>query len=213
MTDRPIALEQRTADAARLFSPSAARNASAIVDAFSRFLPEQGRAIEIGSGTGEHVVALAKARPGIVWRPSDPDEVSRASIAAWIAHESLANVLPPLPIDAAAPVWGVDADAPFEVLVSINMIHIAPWAAAEGVLDAAARLLKPGGVLIFYGPFKRGADTAPSNLAFDENLKSRNPEWGVRAIDEVVAAAQARGLSLEAIVDMPANNLTLAFRK
>jgi hypothetical protein len=209
---RPIALEERGEDGARLFSPSAARNREPILAALRQALPAHGRVLELASGSGEHCVHFARGLPGIVWRPSDPDADSRASIAAWRAHEGLRNLLEPLDIDVSAPLWGVEDEAPFDALVSNNMAHISPWGATLGLVAGAGRLLRGGGVLFFYGPFMRdGAHTAPSNEAFDVSLKSRNSEWGVRDIADIARAGAGHGLSLRDIVEMPANNLSLVF--
>jgi cyclopropane fatty-acyl-phospholipid synthase-like methyltransferase len=195
----------------RLESPSTARNREPILAVLRRVLPERGRMLEIASGTGEHAVFIAKAMPGLTWQPSDPDAVSRASIAAWIAQEGLANVLPPLAIDVRAEDWSVTG--PFDAVVAINMIHIAPWEAALGLLRGAGRLLGEGGILFLYGPYKReGRHTAPSNEAFDAWLKERDPAFGVRDLEDVQSAAEANGLRLDEIVEMPANNLSLVFR-
>lgn len=177
-----------------------------------RVLAERARVLEIASGTGEHAVFVAKAMPGLTWQPSDPDPVSRASIAAWIAQEGLTNVLPPLDIDVRAEDWG--GTGPFDAVVAINMIHIAPWDAALDLLRGAGRLLREGGILFLYGPYKReGRHTAPSNEAFDAWLKERDPAFGVRDLEEVQSAALANGLRLNDIVEMPANNLSLVFVK
>jgi cyclopropane fatty-acyl-phospholipid synthase-like methyltransferase len=212
---KPIALEERAQDAdARLRSPSAARNRDSILAVLTRVLPQGAKVLEIGSGTGEHAVHVAKARPDLDWRTSELDAGSRASIAAWTAAEGLANVATPVAIDARESSWGVEDDAPFEAVVSINMIHIAPWEACLGLIAGAGRLLGPGGALFLYGPFARGGQhTAPSNEAFDRSLKARDPSWGVRDIDDVARAALAHGLALAEIVEMPANNLSVVFRK
>ncbi|MCG8440185.1 MAG: class I SAM-dependent methyltransferase [Caulobacterales bacterium] len=211
--ERPIALEERAqAGDQRLFSPSVARNRGPIGEALRRLLPERAIVLEIGSGTGEHAAAIAAAMPGLDWRPSDPDPASRASIAAWIAAEGLANVRAPLDLDVRSPDWGVDG--PLDAVMSVNMIHIAPWEAALGLLAGAGRLLRPGGQLILYGPFARGgAHTAPSNAAFDESLRRRDPRWGVRDLDDVAAAGAPHGLTLREVIDMPANNLIAAFAR
>jgi cyclopropane fatty-acyl-phospholipid synthase-like methyltransferase len=175
-------------------------------------LPERARVLELASGAGEHAVFVAGAMPGVTWRPSDPDAQARASIAAWIEAEDLRNVLPPVAIDVRAPSWGVEADAPFDALVAINMIHISPWEATLGLVAGAGRLLRPGGVLYTYGPYTReGRHTAPSNEAFDASLRARDPNWGVRDVGDVESAASAQGLTLREIVEMPANNLSLVF--
>src|SRR6476646_3130992 len=148
----------------RQFSPSAARNCGPIRDVLTRVLPGRGNVLEIGSGTGEHVICFARALPKLVWLPSDPDAASRASIEAWIATERLANVRAPVAIDVRRAVWGVEDDAPFGAMISLNMVHIAPWEAALGLLAGAARLLRPDGVLVFYGPFTlSGIHTSASN--------------------------------------------------
>jgi SAM-dependent methyltransferase len=214
-TPKPVALEDRARSAdARISSSSSARNRDPILAVLAPRLPHGAKVLEIGSGTGEHAVHLAAARPDIDWRPSDPDAASRASIAAWTAHLELANVAAPLVIDVREPAWGVEDAAPFDAVVSINMIHIAPWEAALGLLAGAGRLLRAGGFLFLYGPFARGgAHTAPSNAAFDESLKARDPRWGVRDLDDVAATAAGVGLALENVVEMPANNLSVTFRR
>lgn len=210
----PTALEHREEGAdRRLRSPSAARNRGPILEVMERVLPPWGRALEIGSGTGEHVVFFAAGIPGLSWQPSDPDAASRESIAAWIAAEELTNVAPPVNIDVRAPHWGVEEEDLFDVLVSLNMIHIAPWEAALGLFAGAGRLLRSGGVLFLYGPFKRDGITAPSNEAFDASLKARDPSWGVRDIVEIERALAPHGLTLAECVEMPANNLSLVFER
>jgi SAM-dependent methyltransferase len=206
---RPVAVED-----ARQFSPSAARNCVPIRDVLTRVLPKKGIVLEIGSGTGEHAICFAKALPKVVWLPSDPDADSRASIEAWIATEGLANVRAPIAVDVRERVWGMENDAPFDAIVSLNMVHIAPWEAALGLLAGAGRLLRPNGVLFFYGPFMRGgAHTAASNAAFDADLKRRDRRWGVRDVDDLVDQAAPHGLELREVVPMPAKNLSLVFVK
>lgn len=199
---------------ARQVSPSAARNRGPIRKVLTRVVPNRGLALEIGSGTGEHAVCFAKALPKLVWLPSDPDLDSRASIEAWIVTEKLANMLAPVAIDVRRKTWGVEDCAPFDAMISINMIHIAPWAAAMGLLAGAERLLRPDGVLFFYGPFmRRGVHTAPSNAVFDSDLKRRDKRWGVRDVDKLASEAESYGIELREIVKMPANNLSLIFVK
>ena len=195
----------------RLKAPAAARNRDPILAVLRDVLPESGLVLEIASGTGEHVVHFAAALPGLDWQPSDPDAASRASIAAWAAASGLANVRAPLMLDAASGEWPVShADA----IICINMIHISPWAATEGLMAGAGRLLPEGGVLYLYGPYRRtGHPTAPSNEAFDADLKSRNPLWGLRNLDDVVALAAQHGLELVQVREMPANNLSVVFRR
>lgn len=214
MSAKEIALEERGREERRLFSPSVARNRDVIRDAFLKTMPGAGDILEIGSGTGEHAVHIAAAAPDLRWRPGDPDAASRASIAAWTEHLGLANVAAPHAIDVTAPGWDQGL-APVDGAVSINMIHIAPFEAARGLVAGAARLLRPGGKLFLYGPFARnGAHTAPSNADFDASLKSRDARWGVRDLDlEILPLAVAAGLALDAVIDMPANNLSVVFRR
>lgn len=210
----PVALEQRThSPDQRVFSPSAARNSAPILEALKRYLPTHGVVLEIGCGTGEHAVCFAEAMPALTWLPSDPDPASRASTASWIMFKGLNNVLAPLDVDTRSAEWGVEGLAPFDAMVSINMIHIAPWAATIGLFSGAGRLLRSGGLLLLYGPFMHnGAHNAPSNAAFDESLKARNPSWGLRDIAEIEGVAGAAGLRLDETVDLPANNKLLVFR-
>jgi hypothetical protein len=151
---------------------------------------------------------------GLVWLPSDPDAVARASIEAWITTEGLANIRAPIALDVREAVWSVEQAAPFEAIISLNMVHIAPWEAALGLLAGAGRLLRQEGVLLLYGPYMLGGThTAASNAAFDAELKRRDPRWGVRDVDELVSEAAPYGLELREVVKMPANNLSLVFVK
>lgn len=196
---------------ARRMAPATDRNRDAILAVLRDALPASGTVLEIASGTGQHAVYFAAALPGLTWQPSDPDATHRESIAAWTAHTQVANVLPPLAIDVRHAPWGIDAVA---AIVCINMIHIAPWAAAEALFDGAGQRLGAGGVLYLYGPYRRdGAHTAPSNEAFDRQLRVADAEWGVRDMEAVIALGAAQGLVCEAIVPMPANNFSLVFRK
>ena len=193
-------------------SPATLRNREPILQVLRRVLPHDARVLEIASGAGEHAVFFARAMPRLRWRPSDPDAGARASIAAWRAADGLPNLEPPLALDAADPAsWPTD---PVDAVVCINMIHISPWAATEGLMAGAGRALPTGGQLIAYGPFlEADVPTAPSNLAFDESLRARNPAWGLRRLDDVAALASRHGLRLAERVPMPANNLTLVFVK
>ncbi|OLF72269.1 hypothetical protein AWH62_10555 [Maricaulis sp. W15] len=206
----PIALEQRTATDDRLHSPSAARNRDAIAAVLADVLPPDAEVLEIGSGTGEHALAACRARPDIRWQPSDPDPASRASQAAW-ASEADGAIRPPLAIDLMDPQTVADL-APFDALVCMNVIHISPWGVAEALAALAGRALRPGGCVMLYGPFMDGEATAPSNRQFDASLKARNPAWGVRALDDVVALMAGHGLALDQQIAMPANNLSLVFK-
>lgn len=206
---------QPTADAQagtdpRLRAPSAQRNREAILAVLTDILPPAGRVLEIASGSGEHAVHFARALPGLTFQPSDPSPDAVTSIAAWTAESGLGNILPPLLLDAAAPDWPVEAA---DAILCINMIHIAPWAATKGLLRQAGRLLKPGQPLYLYGPYRRpDRPLEPSNDAFDESLRSRDPAWGLRDLDAVAALGAANGFGAPEIVEMPANNLSLIFR-
>jgi SAM-dependent methyltransferase len=214
-TPREIALEKRTEIGERLYSPSTGRNRDVIRDVVVDHMPTAGDILEVGGGTGEHAVHLAAALPGVQWHTGDPDPAARASIAAWIVESRLANLHGPHAIDVTASDWGVEQINSFDGLVSINMIHIAPFTAAKGLFAGAGRLLRPGGKLFLYGPFSRnGAQTSPSNEAFDASLKTRNPDWGIRDLErDLTPLAEKHALMLEQVVDMPANNLSLILRK
>ncbi|KRB57044.1 SAM-dependent methyltransferase [Rhizobium sp. Root708] len=209
----PIALEQRDVSAdQRMFSPSVARNSAPIVAVLKDVLPTHGVVLEIGSGTGEHVVCFAGTMPDLVWQPSDPDAAARTSTSSWIKFAGLKNVLAPRDIDVSSGQWDVEQAGNFDAVVSINMIHIAPWAASLGLFAGAGRLLRAGGILVLYGPFMRdGAHIALSNAAFDAALKQRNQSWGVRDIADLEQLGAAAGLNLRETIEMPANNMLLIF--
>ena len=196
---------------ARRTAPHVARNAVPILEVLRDVLPAEGLVLEIASGSGEHVLAFARGFPNLAWQPSDPDPVALASIEAWRAVEGAPNLLAPLRLDAAAPDWPLErADA----ILCINMVHISPWSATLGLLDGAARLLAPGAPLYLYGAYRRdGVLTAPSNEAFDRSLRERNPDWGVRRLEDVAAEAERRSLALDRVIEMPANNLSVIFRR
>ena len=176
-----------------------------------RVFPAQGTVLEIASGTGEHAVHFAAALPDIDWQPSDPDAAALRSIVAWREAARLPNVLAPLLLDVTSPVWPVQQT---DAMVCINMIHISPWRAAEALMAGAGRVLESGGVLFLYGPHKEGSvHTASSNEAFDASLRARNPEWGVRELDDVKALAARHGIEFVERVAMPANNLIVVFRR
>jgi hypothetical protein len=195
----------------RRSAPAALRNREPIAEVLRTALPRSGMVLEIASGTGEHVVFFACLFPRLIWQPSDPDGEAMASIRAWRAETGLPNVLEPVRLDAATEAWPVErADA----MLCINMIHISPWAATLGLLAGAGRLLPRGAPLILYGPYRRaGVPTAPSNEAFDVSLRARNPEWGLRDLEVVAAAAEPHGLDLDRVVEMPANNVAAVFRR
>ena len=199
------------AEGARRSAPAALRNREFIAEVLSEWLPATGLVLEIASGTGEHVVYFAERFPKLEWQPSDLHPDALASIEAWRRSSALPNVRAPLQIDASSVDWPIrNADA----ILSINMVHISPWTSALGLLDAAERLLPSGGPLILYGPWlKSDIETAPSNLAFDADLKSRDPAWGLRSVEEFAAAAEERALKLEETRRMPANNLMLLLRR
>ncbi|MBB4630945.1 DUF938 domain-containing protein [Sphingosinicella soli] len=197
--------------AGRRYAPATARNRDSILDVLGSLLPESGVVLEIASGTGEHVVHFARARPDLLWQPTDPSADARDSIAAWVAAEGLQNVRAPLDLDAAAERWPIGR---IDAAVCINMLHISPWAATEGLMRGAGLHAPPGGLLYIYGPFRRAdVPTAPSNEAFDADLKARDARWGLRDLDDVRSEADANGLGFEGLVEMPANNLSLIFRK
>jgi SAM-dependent methyltransferase len=195
-----------------MVSPSTAHNRDPILEVLRVRLPPCGVVLEIAAGAGEHAVYNAAALPSIQWQPTDPAPEALASIAAWRDQAGLRNLLPPLWLDATDPdQWPVGhADA----IVNINMIHISPWAATQGLTRGAGRILPAGGVLVLYGPYiEPNLTTVPSNLAFDLSLKARNPAWGLRRLDNVTALAAQHGMELSERIAMPANNLALIFRK
>lgn len=195
----------------RRSAPHVARNAAPIADVLRDVLPASGLALEVASGTGEHVLHFAKVFPKLLWQPSDPEPAALRSIEAWRADAGLFNLLPPVSLDARAADWPVEAA---DAILAINMVHISPWAATEGLMRGAGRLLGEGAPLYLYGPYRRaGVATAPSNEAFDESLRRSDAEWGLRSIEDVVAAADSRGFRLDRIVEMPANNLSMVLRK
>ena len=202
----------------RLDAPAFHRNREPIWAVLEKFLNgKSGDVLEAGSGTGQHVVDFASRSPDITWWPSDLNEAHLQSIAAWRAHARLGNVRAPLRIDLSDPAWCREmhdgsGPGPLLAVLCANVIHIAPWRVAEGLVAGAARYLRPDGKLFLYGPFKRGGEhTAPSNAAFDAGLRNNNPEWGVRDIAEVEKLAEGVGLHLGEIADMPANNFMLVF--
>ncbi|MGQ3287622.1 MULTISPECIES: DUF938 domain-containing protein [unclassified Sphingopyxis] len=192
-------------------APATLRNRDAIAAVLADWLPEAGTVLEVASGSGEHVVHFAAAFPHMGWQPSDPDPAGLTSITAYRAEAGLANIAPPLALDASAPEWPIDRAG---AVLCINMVHISPWDATLGLFAGAARLLAPAAPLILYGPYvEPDVPTAESNLAFDASLRSRNLAWGLRDTDAVKAAAAAAGLAFAERRAMPANNLMLLFRR
>jgi SAM-dependent methyltransferase len=191
--------------------PAPERNKAPILEVLQRVLPTQGRVLEVASGTGQHIVHFASGMPAISWLPSDPEVEHRNSILARANAAGLTNVAAPVSLDVRHRPWPVES---VDAILCINMIHIAPWEAALALLAEAGRLLPAGGVLYLYGPYRRdGRDTAPSNAAFDADLRRRNPQWGVRNLEDVEREAGACSLLLQQIVAMPANNLSLVFHR
>jgi SAM-dependent methyltransferase len=207
---QPFVIEPGDADPRRS-APHVVRNAEPIAAVLREVLPDRGLVLEVASGTGEHALHFARAFPVLRWQPSDPDPVALHSIEAWRAASGADNLLPPVQLDARSEQWPLEAA---DAVVCINMVHISPWEATVGLLAGAARLLSPGAPLILYGAYRRsGVETAPSNLAFDEALRARNPQWGLRLLEDVISEAGPHGFALERVVEMPANNLTIVFRK
>ncbi|WP_420607850.1 DUF938 domain-containing protein [Novosphingopyxis sp.] len=196
---------------AKQHAPATLRNRAAIAEVLKGWLPAGGTVLEVASGSGEHIVYFASAFPDLSWQPSDPDAAGQRSIAAWTGEAHLGNVEPPIALDARAPRWDV-ADA--EAVLCINMVHISPWAATEGLFAGAGHLLPPGAPLILYGPYvEDGVETAVSNLSFDASLRARDPSWGLRDLAEVSALAARHGFGAPERREMPANNLMLRFVK
>ena len=192
-------------------SPAAMRNREPIAEVLAEELPSGGTVLEIASGTGEHAAYFSARFPALEWQPSDPDESALASIAAWRAECGLSNLLPPVKLDAAQSAWPISRAA---AIFCCNMVHISPISATEGLLRGAERMLKVGEPLIFYGPFMEdGVITEPSNLAFDADLKRRNPAWGLRRLEWLDMLAENQKLARTRWVAMPANNLMLIYRK
>lgn len=192
-------------------APATARNRQPILDVLQPRLPPDGLVLEVASGSGEHVVHFAAALPHLVFQPSDPNETARASIDDWAETSGLTNVRPALALDVEASAWPVDRA---NAVLCCNMIHIAPWSAAVGLIGGAARILPTDGLLYLYGPYRRsGRHTAASNEAFDRDLRQRDPAWGVRDLEAVTELAATHGFAAPEIVDMPANNLSLLFRR
>jgi hypothetical protein len=200
----------------RRFAPATARNREPILEVLRRFVPARADVLEIASGSGEHAIFLAPRLEVESWLPTDPDPDARASIDAWRRTSPDDRIRPAMELDVTRRPWPALPTKP-NVVLCVNMIHIAPWAACEALLAGAADLLHAAGstgLLYLYGPYKRGGrHTAPSNEAFDASLRSRNPEWGVRDLDDVITGAAACGFELADVVEMPSNNLSVVFRR
>jgi len=195
----------------RQLAPATQRNREPILAVLREVLPAQGQILEIASGSGEHAIHFAAAFPGLTFQPSDPDPAALASIDAWAGESALPNLRPAIRLDATAPRWPVtEADA----ILCINMIHISPWAATEGLIRHAAQLLPAGGPLYLYGPYRQSdVPLAASNAVFDDSLRRRNPKWGLRELDAVAELARAARFGAPQVTAMPANNLSVVFRR
>ncbi len=204
-------------DDRRQFAPATERNREPILAVLRRHLPDtgDGLVIEVASGSGQHTAWFAAAFPHLTWQPSDLSEDAHSSIAAWVAHEGVTNARAPIRLDATADAWDdIALDSSPVALLNVNMIHISPWAACEGLMAKAGALLPQGARVIMYGPYRRGGrHTAPSNAAFDESLRARDPSWGIRNLEDVIACAAANGLAHVETVEMPANNLTVVYQR
>lgn len=193
------------------FSPAAERNKDPILTVLESVLPAEGAVLEIASGTGQHVCYFAQALPGIRWQPTEPDDESREAMIIRIREAGLGNVQQPLALDVSQPRWPVAEH--YDAILCINMVHISPWAATQALLHGAARHLSSGGKLVLYGPYLENGSAVQSNLDFDASLKRRNPEWGLRELEEVTRLAATLSLQRQQVVRMPANNLTLVFAR
>ncbi|GAA3908800.1 DUF938 domain-containing protein [Halomonas cibimaris] len=207
-----------SADDPRRHSPAASRNREPILAVLREHLPANARVLELASGSGEHGVHFARAMPGWLWQPSDTAPEALASIQAWRRLEQKEgrgdNLRAPVALDVIAGWPDGWRDTTFDAVVAINLIHISPWQATVALMHRAGQYLAENGILFLYGPYRRrGMPTAPGNRAFDEDLKTRNPAWGLRCLESVEAEAAAHGLALDAVVEMPANNLSVVFRR
>ena len=195
----------------RRSAPSALRNRDPILDALRLVLPSTGLVLEVASGTGEHIVHFARELPALNWQPSDPSPAARKSIAAWVAAEERSNIREAIDLDAAQSPWPVEQVA---AVICINMVHISPWAATIGLMRGAGQVLVSGGVLYLYGPYRcPDRPLEPSNVAFDQDLRARDARWGLRDLDAVIQCAADHGLEFERAIDMPANILSVIFRR
>jgi len=195
----------------RQYAPATVRNRDFILDVLRDILPTTGVILEIASGSGEHIVHFARNLPSLVFQPSDPEPDALLSVAAWMKAAEVTNVRAPIVLDASRSPWPI---ASADGIICINMVHISPWDASVGLIRGAAAILPPGSPLYLYGPYKRkGFATAPSNEAFDRNLRDRNPIWGLRDLEAIAAIAKSAGFSIPDITEMPANNLSIVFRR
>lgn len=192
-------------------APATLRNRDAIVEVLRDILPDQGTILEVASGTGEHAVYFGRTFPSLTFQPSDPEPACCESIAAWTKREAVPNILPPKQLDAQAAQWDVENVA---AILCINMVHISPWESSIGLFEKAGKLLPPGAPFYLYGPYLReDVETAPGNLAFERSLKSRNLRWGLRDVADMDALAARNGFVRESLIEMPANNISLVYRK
>jgi Protein of unknown function (DUF938) len=206
----------------RRYAPATERNREPILAVLQQILPPTGTILEISSGTGEHAIFMAPQLAPRDWLPSDPNPDARASIAAWQRFAPCDNLYSPIDLDASSAEWSIESGSvpigdltqqPITAIANINMIHIAPKSAYLGLFAGAKRILPIDGILYLYGPFKQGGvHTAPSNAAFDDSLRSQNPEWGVRDLEEITTVAQSHNLELQKVYPMPANNLSVVFK-
>ena len=209
--DKPLWYDQGQPAMTEKHAPATLRNRDAIVAVLKDILPASGLILEVASGTGEHIVYFGRSFPDLTFQPSDPDPACRESIAAWTQREAVANVLPPLPLDAQAAQWDIAKPA---AILCINMVHISPWESSIGLFEKAGNLLEPGAPLYLYGPYLRAdVETASGNLAFERSLKSRDLRWGLRDVSDMDALASRTGFARESMTEMPANNISLVYRK
>lgn len=195
----------------RQYAPATLRNRELILDVLREVLPVRGEILEIASGSGEHVVHFAKCLLNLVFQPSDPDPAALRSVVAWVKATGVTNVRPPIVLGASQSHWPI---ASADGIICINMVHISPWEATLGLVKGAAEILPPGAPFYLYGPYKReGFETAPSNEAFDRSLRNHNPAWGLRDLEAVAAFAQSVGFSIPIVTEMPANNVSVLFRR
>ncbi len=198
----------------RKFAPATERNREPILEILQQILPSEGRVLEIASGSGQHAVFFAPFFPNLQWYPSDCDGTCQDSIQSWINFNPNANLKSPLNLDVSQPNWWLEVPQEINVMLCINMIHIAPWSAFLGLMEGAKELLSTDGILYLYGPYQRnGKHTAPSNAEFDRFLRLQNSQWGVRHLEEVISLAEEKGFKCIDIIVMPANNLSVVLKK